>query len=438
MFARRKDTEYAADLKAPAMRGPRLSTNLLLYAIALFFAAAVGWAAWATLDEVTSGQGRVIPSSQVQVVQNHEGGIISGILVREGEVVEEGQLLLRIDDTGAASAYRENRARYLALVAKIARLYAEARGRKPKYPPELDGHDDLIARESALYRAHLAELDSAVAVFARQAEQRRQEFVELESRVNQLEDSIGLAREELAILTPMVEKGVTAKIELLRLQRQISGLVGEAEASRLAMPRSRSALAEVARRIEEKRATFRSAAQAELGESELRLKVLAEAITAVEDRVTRTDVRSPVYGTVKQLKINTIGGVIKPGMDLIEIVPLEDNLLVEAHIRPADIAFLRPGQDAKVKITAYDFASYGALPAKLEHISADTIVDEQGESFYQIRVRTAENHLGSAEKPLPIIPSMVAQVDILTGKKSVLDYLLKPVLRARENALRER
>ena len=365
MFTRRKDTEYAADLKAQAMRGPRLSANLLLYAIALFFAAAVGWAAWATLDEVTSGQGRVIPSSQVQVVQNLEGGILLGILVREGEVVEEGQLLLRIDDTGAASAYRENRARYLALVAKIARLYAESRGRKPKYPPELDGHDDLIARESALYRARLAELDSAVAVFARQADQRRQEFVELESCVNQLEDSIGLAREELAILTPMVEKGVTAKIELLRLQRQISGLVGEAEASRLAMPRSRSALAEVARRIEEKRATFRSAAQAELGESELRLKVLAEAITAVEDRVTRTDVRSPVYGTVKQLKINTIGGVIKPGMDLIEIVPLEDNLLVEAHIRPADIAFLRLGQDAKVKITAYDFASYGALPAKL-------------------------------------------------------------------------
>ena len=156
MFTRRKDTEYAADLKAQAMRGPRLSANLLLYAIALFFAAAVGWAAWATLDEVTSGQGRVIPSSQVQVVQNLEGGILSGILVREGEVVEVGQLLLRIDDTGAASAYRENRARYLALVAKIARLYAEARGRKPKYPPELDGHDDLIARESALYRARLA------------------------------------------------------------------------------------------------------------------------------------------------------------------------------------------------------------------------------------------------------------------------------------------
>ena len=237
---------------------------------------------------------------------------------------------------------------------------------------------------------------------------------------------------------PMVKKGVMSKVELLRLRRQVSGLDGELQGAKHSVPRIRSALSETRRRVEERRATFRKEAQNELNESAVRHNILLEAMTAVADRVRRTEVKSPVYGTIKQLKINTIGGVIRPGMDLLEIVPLEDNLLIEAQVRPSDIAFLRPGQAVKVKITAYDFAQYGSLEAELEHISADTIIDEQGESFYQIRVRTDRSHLGNADQQLPIIPGMVAQVDILTGKKTVLDYILKPVLRARERAMRER
>jgi adhesin transport system membrane fusion protein len=236
----------------------------------------------------------------------------------------------------------------------------------------------------------------------------------------------------------MVKKGVMSKVGLLRLRRQVAGLDGELQGAKLSVPRIRSALSETRRRIEERRATFRKEAQIELNESADRRNILKEAMTAVADRVRRTEVKSPVFGTIKQLKINTIGGVIRPGMDLLEIVPLEDNLLIEAQVRPSDIAFLRAGQAAKVKITAYDFAQYGSLEAELEQISADTIIDEQGESFYQIRVRTDRSHLGSIENPLPIIPGMVAQVDILTGKKTVLDYILKPVLRARERAMRER
>jgi len=438
MASQTDDSAFVADLKSATTRGPAAWANALFIAIVMFFVVAIAWMYWATLDEVTNGIGRVIPPSQTQIVQNLEGGILAEILIAEGELVEPEQILLRIDDTNFSSSLRENTARYVALLAKTVRLEAEVAGSKPDFPAELTTHSQVTENESALYRARRSELQSAVAVLQRQEDQRKQELIELESRVGKLGESLGLAQEELGILEPMVEKGVTSKVELLRLRRQVTELEREREASVLAIPRAKSALAEIARRIEERRATFTSEAQAELNDTRVRLSALKESLAAVEDRVARTEVRSPVRGTVKQLKINTVGGVIQPGMDLVEIVPLEDNLLIEASIRPSDIAFLRPGQDVKVKFTAYDFAQYGALAGQLEHISADTIVDEAGESFYQIRVRTERSHLGNVHDPLPIIPGMVAEVDILTGKKTVLDYLLKPVLRARERALRER
>ena len=306
------------------------------------------------------------------------------------------------------------------------------------FPNSFEGSAQTIAGEQALFQARRAELESSISILRRQEEQRQQEIVEVQSKVKQLAERLALANEELGIIAPMVKKGVMSKVELLRLRRQVSGLDGELQGAKLSVPRIRSALSETRRRVEERRATFRKEAQNELNESAVRHNILLEAMTAVADRVRRTEVKSPVYGTIKQLKINTIGGVIRPGMDLLEIVPLEDNLLIEAQVRPSDIAFLRPGQAVKVKITAYDFAQYDSLEAELEHISADTIIDEQGESFYQIRVRTDRSHLGNADQQLPIIPGMVAQVDILTGKNTVLDYILKPVLRAREHAMRER
>lgn len=432
------DSAFVADLKSATTRGPAAWANTLFIVIVLFFVAAISWMAWASLDEVTNALGRVIPPSQTQVVQNLEGGILAEILITEGQLVEPDQVLLRIDDTNFSSSLRENTGRYVALLAKTVRLEAEVAIADPIFPSELDEHPQIVANESALHRARSSELQSAMAVLRGQQDQRKQELVELKNRVGKLGESLELAREELGILEPMVAKGVTSRIELLRLRRQVTELERERDGAELAMPRARSALGEFARRIEEKRATFTSEAQAELNDTRVRLSALKATLAAVEDRVDRTEVRSPVRGTIKQLKINTVGGVIQPGMDLVEIVPLEDNLLVEASIRPSDIAFLHPGQKVKVKITAYDFARYGALDGELEHISADTIVDETGESFYQIRVRTKKSHLGEDDDPLPIIPGMVAEVDIITGKKTVLDYLLKPVLRARERALRER
>ena len=438
MASHSDDSAFVADLKSATTRGPAAWANALFITIVLFFVASISWMAWASLDEVTNAIGRVIPPSQTQIVQNLEGGILAEILITEGQLVEPNQVLLRIDDTNFSSSLRENTGRYVALLAKTVRLEAEVANAEPAFPAELDEHPQIVANESALHRARFSELQSAMAVLRGQEDQRKQELVELKARVGKLGESLDLAREEFGILEPMVAKGVTSRIELLRLRRQVTELEREREAAELSMPRARSALAEYARRMEEKRATFTSAAQAELNDTRVRLSALKESLAAVEDRVARTEVRSPVRGTIKQLKINTVGGVIQPGMDLVEIVPLEDNLLVEASIRPSDIAFLHPGQNVKVKITAYDFARYGALDGKLEHISADTIVDETGESFYQIRVRTDKSHLGGDDDPLPIIPGMIAEVDILTGKKTVLDYLLKPVLQARERAMRER
>ncbi len=437
---RLEDAEFMSDLRSAVMRGPRVSASILFLSIVAFFVGAVYWASVATLDEVTTGEGRVIPSSQIQVLQNLEGGILAKIHVREGEIVEQSQVLLTIDDTQAASKYREDRARVLALRASVARLQAEQQGKPPEFPDEVVAErPDLVETELAVYGARTTELRSSIEVYRRQIEQRKQELVELDSRIGQLTDNLALGHEELDILAPLVEQGVSARIELIRLQRQVNDIEGDLMAARQSVPRARSALNEVRRRVEERRAAYLSEVASALAAARGELASVNEVMASAQDRVRRTQVRSPVQGTVIKLYINTIGGVIRPGEDLLEIVPLEDNLLVEAQIRPADIAFLHPGQAAKVKITAYDFAIYGGIDAELEQISADTILNEEGERFYQIRVRTNRNFMVDREgNLLPIIPGMVAEVDILTGKKTVLQYLMKPILRAGGRAMRER
>ncbi len=436
---KREDAEFMPDVQAATRRGARPSAHLLLFVILLFFVAFGIWARQATLEEVTRGEGKVIPSSQIQVVQNLEGGIVAEIPVREGQIVEKDQVLIRIDDTQAAASYREARARYLSLLAAVARLKAEVKGSSVEFPPEvLAEAPDVAADERALFNARRSGLQVDLDILRRQEEQRRQELVELRGRLNRLRRSYQLVSEELKIIEPLVKKGVVSQVELLRLRREANNIRGDREATRLAIPRVKSALQEASRRIEEKTINFRTEALRELNQRKADLAVVAETITTGRDRAFRADVRSPVRGTVKQIMVNTIGGVIQPGQDLVEIVALEDTLLIEARIRPADIAFLRPKQEATVKITAYDYSIYGGLKANVEDISADTIEDEKGESFYRIRLRTEHSFLGTKEDPLPIIAGMTASVDILTGEKTVLDYLLKPILRAKARALRER
>lgn len=437
------DLEFAPVRLGWLRQRPPLPAYALILGVALFFVVAVIWANWAILDEVTSGEGRVIPSSQVQVVQNLEGGIVKDILVGEGDIVEADQTLMNIDNSAFVASYGELQSKYFGFLGSVSRLTAEAEQAPLKFPPVLIAEQPMIAQsERDLYMARQSELQAQLAVFEQQVNQRTQELAELRSRLEHLQRSIELLRQEVQISAPLVEKGVVPRIEYLRLQRQINDMVGESNSVKISIPRAESALREANRRIEERFLTFRSEAQKELTQRRTELATLSESIIAARDRVQRTEVRSPVRGIVKQVKVTTVGGVVKPGMDLMEIVPLDDTLLVEARVRPKDIAFIRPNQDAVVKITAYDFAIYGGLKARVERISADAIEEEatnqRNESYYKIVVRTDKNYLGTADHPLPIIPGMVASVDILTGKKSVMDYLLKPVLRARQQALRER
>lgn len=435
----RADAEFVDGVAGADLRGPGRFAHLLLGVLVTFLVVFLAWASWAALEEVTRGEGRVIPSSEVQLVQNLEGGIVRELLVHEGEIVDAGQVLLRIDDTTAASTFREARARYLSLLAQSARLRAEIDETAVNFPPEvLNEARDAAENEQALFNARQDDLQTQIEILRSQARQREQELTELHSQQEQLERSYELAREELRITEPLAQRRIVPQVEYLRLQRQVNELRGNLEQTKLAVPRVEEALAEAHRRIEEQLLSFRSEALRERNAVEAELSAMREAITAEEDRVSRTEVRSPVRGAIKDMHVTTVGQVVQPGQDLVEIVPLDDTLLVEAQVRPADIAFVRPGLPATVKVTAYDFSIYGGLDGEVVDISADTIVNEQGEAFYRMRVRTADNELGTAASPLPIIPGMTVQVDVLTGEKTVLDYLLKPILKAQQNALRER
>nr|ART38714.1 G247 [uncultured bacterium] len=439
----RDDLEYMSDTTAVDLDPAHPAGHMILIAVAVLLVVSLLWAALAKVDEVTHAEGQIIPSSQVQIVQNLEGGIVQEILVREGDVVAKDQILLRIDDTRFESSYQEGRVKYLSLLAQVARLTAETEGKPLEVPPEVEKEAPALAEDARrLYRTRQQEVESSVQILEQQRNQRQQELFEMQSRLGQLERSNALLRDELDRTAPLAAEGVISEVELLRLKRQVNEVRGDLDGIRLRLPAARSALSESVGKIEDVRIKFRTDAQGQLNDAKAELGATVQNNTAALDRVTRTAVRSPVRGTIKVLKVTTVGGVVQPGMDLIEIVPLEDSLLVEAKVKPQDIAFLHPGQRATVKLTAYDSTIYGALDATLEHISADSITKEDGKgderSFFLIRVRTLDRGYIKDGQSLPIIPGMTATVDVLTGRKSVLRYLLRPIVRAQERALRER
>ena len=421
---------------AIAEQTPRGARILVwLSAVAVFVL--IVWAGLAKLDEVTRGDGKVIPSMRVQILQSMDGGIVSEILVKEGQSVKVGDLLLKVDPTRMVSSLRENRSQYLALLAKSARLKALADGARFAPPVEVAKEaPEIVEQERSLYESRRSELDATIGVARQQSLQRSQELISVKARREQATQSYSLTARELDMTRPLVKTGAVSDVELLRLERDVARYKGERDSANSDIPRLESAVSESNRKMQEIDLTFRNIARSELSEVNAKLSALTEGSTALEDRVKQTDIRSPVNGTVKQLKVNTVGGVVQPGKDLIEVVPSDDALLLEARVLPRDIAFLRPGQKALVKFTAYDYAIYGGLDATLEQISADSVLDEKGNAFFLVRVRTLSSSIGPQK--FPIIPGMVAEVDILTGKKSVLAYLLKPILRAKAKALTER
>ncbi|MCI3908970.1 HlyD family type I secretion periplasmic adaptor subunit [Pseudomonas viridiflava] len=425
----------SAALADPSSR----AMSLTVWIAAALLLGALLWAGFAVLEEVTTGEGKAIPSSKVQVIQNLEGGIVSDIFVREGQVVDKGDTLLRLDDTRFMSSRSESEVDRLTLTAQVERLAAEAEGRSLTLPAEVTSSAPQVAAdEQALYESRQRRLASEQRTLNEQLRQKTQELAEFRSKQEQFRSSLALVQQELDMSVPLVSSGAVSPVEILRLKRNAVELRGSMNANTLAIPRAEAAISEIKSRVQESELAFRADAARELNEKRNDLARISASRIAIDDRMSRTTVVSPVRGIVKTLKVNTIGGVVQPGSDLLEIVPLEDNLLIEAKVRPQDVAFLHPGQKAMVKFSAYDYTLYGGLPARLELIGADTITDDKDNSFYLIQVRTDSNHLGSDSRPLLIIPGMIATVDIITGEKSVLDYLLKPVLKARAEALRER
>ena len=439
MVYHQEDIAYMPDtLAAEVERLPVLS-HAVLWLTLIVIVTGITWANMATVDEVAHAEGRVIPSSQLQVIQNLEGGILQQVVVREGARVQEGQTLMLLDDTRFASTFNEGRIATLALSAQISRLEAELEDRPFTPPPDFPiEHLDIIDRERQLFFARQQEKNSAIDILNQRLMQQTQSLAELQAEEQKLKRNTDLAQRELEMTSPLVATGAVSEVELLRIQAAVNESEGQLEVTRTTIPRAQAIISEAEDTIVERRQQFVREAQTELNQAKTELARMSISNVALEDRVERTDVRSPVDGTVKQILVNTVGAVVQPGMDLVEIVPLNDTLLVEAKVRPADVAFIHPGQTATVKLTAYDFSIYGGLDAVLELISADTITDDTGEYYFQIHVRTHKNYLGNETNPMPIIPGMIATVDIITGEKTIMDYILKPLKRAQEAALSER
>lgn len=439
----REELDFIQDSEAALRDAPARASMYFLLACVALFSTFLVWAYLAELEEVTRGDGKVIPSSKTQVLQSLEGGIVKKIKVREGDSVGKGQILLTIDDTGFSSDLGELEAKRLSLSVQVKRLQAEAsdtEGDKVDFGDELRAAaPDVVRNEESLVAIRKSSFENQINVLKERLEQRKRELGELLANKKRYADGMEIAQREFKLKEPLAKRGIVSRTDVLRLEREISDLKGQLATTEQSIPRVEASIREAERVIEEQRLSFRQTAQTELNTKLAELSVVNQSITAAKDRVVRADLRSPVDGIINKLHVNTIGGVVRAGEALVEITPQEESLFVEVRIQPKDIAFISPGQKALVKITAYDFTIYGGLEGKVEVISSDSIIDEQtGESFYTTTVKTTESVLRKGDKSLPIIPGMVAQVDVITGEKSVLDYLLKPIVKAQKEALRER
>jgi len=434
-----QDYEFMNSLSAAmAEQTPKRMRAVLYFWVfaVLFF---IIWASFTQIDEITRGDGEVVPSGENQIIQNLEGGIVEEIFVKIGDIVERGDPLLKIDNRKSLSQLSATHIKALELQAKMVRLHAESEG-KPfdvnhtikKMIPE------LIENERSLYESRQRQFKSSLAVLNDQKEQKRLELNEINQRIVYYKQSEVLITQEVAMMRPMVEQGVKSKVAFMKLQREQNQLQEELHSAELSLPRIESGMSEIDNKIAETTSDFRNQAKVELNEVTAEALRTKESFDALDDQMTRTLVRSPSRGVIEKISVNTVGGVVKPGDNLVEIVPTDATLWMEVKIKPSDIAFVYPGQKAVVKVSAYDFAIYGSLDGEVIHISADTSKDDKENAYYIIHIKTDKNHLGSDEKPLKIIPGMMVNVDIMTGKKSVMDYILKPILRAKQYTFTER
>jgi len=435
----KRDMQYMRSLSAAAVHRTPRYLILLILIIAAFFASAIGWMAWAKIDVVIRGSGKVSPAGQVQNIQSLEGGIIEEILVLEGQEVGTGQPLIKISDVAFASSFEENRLLYLELLARTSRLNAEAFGIEFKPVEEVSQQaPQLIAAEKSLFSSNRQQLEETLAILKEKVNQQQSALREAQSKQRQLRRSLELVKREIKIKQPLMDRGIISEVEFLQLQQREAELEGEIEGVTLSIPRIESTIEEARFSKQKENLKFQNLAKKELNEVNAELARIRETQTALQDRVKRTTLRSPVNGIVQQLHINTIGGVIAPGSSIVDIVPQEDALLVELRINPADIAYINVGQFARLKFSAYDFAVHGSLQGIVTFVSADTVTDEEGETYYLVRVKPVKPFLGATLGELPIKIGMTAEADIITDKKTILSYLTEPVHRGIDKALRER
>lgn len=434
-----EDLDYMSELDAALRRKPRWSEQLLLIAVAGLTAAFIAWACLSQTEQLTRGMGQVVPTSQLQMVQSLEGGILSEMLVREGDIVKRGQVLARVSNVAFSSEEKGIEARAASLRLKRARLQAEAEGRD--FTPDAEittSFPTLAANEKALYASRAAELSNSLSRLDDRIRQSDAATREISAQISRMTESAALLEKELTITTNMVRQKAAPQIDQIRLEREITDMRGNIEAARQKRQANDADLSATRRERSEKQNSFRTAALGELSAVEADLAGIGESLKTASDRVDRSELKSPLDGVVKKVGLNTIGGVVEPAMKLIEIVPLNDDLKITAKVAPADIAFLNVGQNVRIKITAYDSTRYGNLSGKLTRIGADTVTDNQGNMYFEIDAVADKNHLGDDATKMPITPGMVAQVDVITGKRSIMSYLLKPLLRARSEALTER
>lgn len=435
--SRRSADDLLADAQWAAGQQQARGSRLLLWISLAVVLVLLVWACLGKIDEVVRGQGKVVPSRQVQVVQSLDGGMVEKILVRPGERVEEGQVLLRIDPTRFTASLGESNAEMTALKAKAARLEAFATGQIFQVPDDvLKAAPQVVEMERRFWETKTQELNTTLNIARDQLNQRQQELRSTIATRDQAASSCALTSEELAVTKPLLQSGAVSEVDLLRLQRDVARFCGESKSAAAQMGRIQAAIQEADRKIQESELNARNMARVELSETKAKLSALEQGQLALTDRVKLAEVRSPVRGTVNNLMANTVGGVVQPGKDILDIVPMDDSLLLEVQIHPKDIGFLHFGQKAEVKFTAYDFAIYGGLSGQVEHIGANTVTDEKGNAYYIVKVRTDRVHVGDDSRP--IIPGMQADVHVLTGQRTLMQYLLKPIMRAKTNALTER
>ncbi|MCR9125639.1 MAG: HlyD family type I secretion periplasmic adaptor subunit [Rhodobacteraceae bacterium] len=439
MFVRQVEEQYVNDVGAAGQSALYQSRWAPVMLIALITGAFLIWAAIYEVEEVTRGAGRVIPSSQLQVIQSLEGGLVSDIAVAEGDAVEAGQVLMQIDATGFAAQQGELQRQAAALLAERARLEAEVESRPLRFDPAFAAANPLAsAAETEVYLSRRRQFEAEMEVLRDRLSQRESELAELNAQQEKRRQVIAPLSEERALIADLFAQDAVPRIELLRIESRLAELRGDLAVGTASRARLEAAIRQARSEIAQARSAYVLTARERLARLQVELAVVQETLKAADDRVLRTQLRSPVRGTVNRVMVTTKGAVVQPGAPVAEIVPLDDGLLIEANLLPSDVAFIKPGDKVAVKITAYDYLVYGALDGEVARLGADTITDPEGREFFKVVVRTARGYLGTADAPLPITPGMTASIDIQTGQKSIMDYLLKPIRRAGAEALRER